>query len=329
MKTVALLGNPNSGKTTVFNQLTGESQRVGNWPGVTVERKIGRYKQVNQQTTVVDLPGSYSLSVLSDQVSLDERIACDYLLTGEADIIVNVVDASNLERNLYLTLQLLEFNVPVIVALNMTDIAKQRGLTLDVEQLSQQLQCPVVSLQANKNHGIEQLKQTINNTTVASAFVLAYPQVIEQALVTLAPEVSHSDYPTRWLAVRLLEEDAVAKQQVTPAIWQHVKRQQHNIRQCLSEDADILIADARYRYISRLLAGVCRQQATLKQTVTHYIDHIALHRFFGIPLFLLIMYIMFVFSVNVGGAFQDLFDKGSAAIFVQGLSQVLIHWHAA
>ena len=146
--TIALVGNPNSGKTTVFNQLTGENQRVGNWPGVTVERKIGQFQQADTQVKVVDLPGAYSLSVLSDQVSLDERIACEYLLENDADVIINVIDASNLERNLYLTLQLLEFNIPVILALNMTDVARQRGLQIDIQQLSQQLRCPVISLQA-------------------------------------------------------------------------------------------------------------------------------------------------------------------------------------
>lgn len=144
--TIGLIGNPNSGKTTLFNQLTGARQRVGNWAGVTVERKEGHFATTDHQVTLVDLPGTYSLTTISSQTSLDEQIACHYILSGDADLLINVVDASNLERNLYLTLQLLELGIPCIVALNMLDIAEKQQIRIDIDALSARLGCPVVPL---------------------------------------------------------------------------------------------------------------------------------------------------------------------------------------
>jgi len=156
--TICLAGNPNCGKTTLFNALTGAKQRVGNWPGVTVERKTGVYAWENKEIQVVDLPGIYSLSALS----LDEKISRDYVVSGEPDLIVNIVDASNLERNLYLTVQLLEMKVPMVVALNMMDVVEQRGIRIRTKILEQRLGCPVVPIVANKDRGISELKRTIN-----------------------------------------------------------------------------------------------------------------------------------------------------------------------
>lgn len=142
--TIGLIGNPNSGKTTLFNQLTGARQRVGNWAGVTVERKEGQFSTTDHQVTLVDLPGTYSLTTISSQTSLDEQIACHYILSGDADLLINVVDASNLERNLYLTLQLLELGIPCIVALNMLDIAEKQNIRIEIDALSARLGCPVI-----------------------------------------------------------------------------------------------------------------------------------------------------------------------------------------
>ena len=160
-----------------------------------------------------------------------------------------------------------------------------------------------------------------------STRLLSYPEIIEKSLATLLPMVEHHDLPARWLAIRLLEDDALARQQVTADVLQQVTQQQKIIHQALQEDADILLADSRYRAISQLLQAVCQQQTTVKQTLTDWVDRVVLNRFLGIPLFLFVMYLMFVFSVNVGGAFQDLFDIGSSTIFIQGLSQLLNHWH--
>ncbi|MYP58051.1 ferrous iron transport protein B, partial [Salmonella enterica subsp. enterica serovar Kentucky] len=160
--TIGLIGNPNSGKTTLFNQLTGARQRVGNWAGVTVERKEGQFATTDHQVTLVDLPGTYSLTTISSQTSLDEQIACHYILSGDADLLINVVDASNLERNLYLTLQLLELGIPCIVALNMLDIAEKQQVRIDVDALSTRLGCPVVPLVSTRGRGIEALKLAID-----------------------------------------------------------------------------------------------------------------------------------------------------------------------
>ena len=153
--TLGLIGNPNSGKTTLFNQLTGARQRVGNWAGVTVERKEGVFNTTDHQVTLVDLPGTYSLTTISSQTSLDEQIACHYILSGDADMLINVVDASNLERNLYLTLQLLELGIPCVVALNMLDIAEKQNIRIDVDALAARLGCPVIPLVSTRGRGIE------------------------------------------------------------------------------------------------------------------------------------------------------------------------------
>ncbi len=152
--TIGLIGNPNSGKTTLFNQLTGARQRVGNWAGVTVERKEGHFTTPQSDVRLVDLPGTYSLTTISEQTSLDEQIACHYILSGDADLLINVVDASNLERNLYLTLQLLELGIPCIVALNMLDIATSQHIDIDVAALSARLGCPVVPMVSTRADGI-------------------------------------------------------------------------------------------------------------------------------------------------------------------------------
>lgn len=171
--TIGLIGNPNSGKTTLFNQLTGSRQRVGNWAGVTVERKEGQFSTTDHQVTLVDLPGTYSLTTISSQTSLDEQIACHYILSGDADLLINVVDASNLERNLYLTLQLLELGIPCIVALNMLDIAEKQNIRIEIDALSARLGCPVIPLVSTRGRGIEALKLAIDRYTFAHILSIA------------------------------------------------------------------------------------------------------------------------------------------------------------
>ena len=157
----ALVGNPNCGKTTLFNALTGARQRVGNWPGVTVERKAGNFAHDNKVIEAIDLPGVYSLTLACETTAVDERIACEYILSGEAQVVVNIVNASNLERHLYLTAQLIEMGAPVIVALNMMDVARKRRIKVDTQKLSQMLGCPVVAVEANKGEGVVELKRAI------------------------------------------------------------------------------------------------------------------------------------------------------------------------
>jgi ferrous iron transport protein B len=271
--TIGLVGNPNCGKTTLFNALTGARQRVGNWPGVTVERKSGEYRIDDVRIEVVDLPGTYSLDVVDQAVSLDEKVARDYMQSGEADLIINIIDAANLERNLYLTTEIAEMGVPLLVVLNMTDVAAAKGMEIDSGELAAQLGCPVVPLVASRSQGIEALKRAILDAVVARP----------HARITL-PAIDPDE-----------------------------------------EDADIAIAGARYELASQIAAAAVlmtrRDDAPLD--ATERIDHVVLNRALGIPIFLLLMYLMFMFTINIGGAFIDFFDQAAGALFVDGFGEVL------
>lgn len=324
--TIGLIGNPNCGKSTLFNALTGLHQRVGNWPGVTVDRISGYFELDDFHVEVVDLPGIYSLTVASETGAIDERIAAEYILSDAADLIVNVLDANNLERNLYLTTQLLELGIPVVLAVNMTDIAKKRGIVIDVAKLASVLGCPTVALVSNKKQGLEQLQQTILAThkyPVSAHNIIEYSQPIKQAIQALSAEISHKH--KYFLALRLLENDVLAKKLVN--IDATVGEQQQHIQTSLNEDADMLIADSRYTTIHHLVQQVTTESAHVKTTITTAVDKVVLNRILGIPIFLAVMYALFYFSINIGGAFQDFFQIGSNAIFVTGLSQVLHNWH--
>ncbi|MBR4878177.1 MAG: 50S ribosome-binding GTPase, partial [Rhodocyclaceae bacterium] len=207
---VALVGNPNCGKTTVFNALTGARQRVGNWPGVTVEKKTGEYYLHDAAVTVVDLPGTYSLDVVDGEVSIDERVTRDFMRSGEASLIINIVDASNLERNLYLTTQLLEMGVPLLVALNMVDVAREKNMQVDAEVLARRLGCPVVPLVASHGEGVMALTEAIaaHAAHAPQAVEIVYDESIEAQVAALLPALSavaeQAAVPARWLALRLL-----------------------------------------------------------------------------------------------------------------------------
>lgn len=276
MYTIGLVGNPNCGKTTLFNALTGSKQRVGNWPGVTVERKSGEYRLDNARIEVVDLPGTYSLDVDDREISLDERIARDYAHTGEADLIVNIVDAANLERNLYLTTQLAEMGVSLLVVLNMTDVAEAKGMKVNAAKLAAQLGCPVLPVIAAQGKGIEALKTAI----LAAA--------IEQPRARIE----------------------------LPAV------------DPLEEDADVSLAMARYELTSRIVAVVVESAASAAVDTTERIDSVVLNRVLGIPIFLLMMYLMFMFTINLGGAFIDFFDQAAGALFVDGFGALLAGFDA-
>lgn len=331
---IGLVGNPNSGKTTVFNALTGARQKVGNWPGVTVERKSGFFNYQNERVEVVDLPGTYSLTCASMTSAIDEKIACDYILSRQADFIINILDASNLERNLYLTTQLLEMRVPVLIAVNMMDVARDRRMRVAVDVLEKKLGCPVVALEAHKNKGIKELKQKIvslGKSLRPSAISLSYPAPIERAITEIAQQLSvqQSDSPQinqAWVALRLLEDDVLAQACVDESIMVSVKAAQHEVRRHLNEDADILLADARYHFIRGVVEKAVEKNADVV-TWTTRIDHLVLNRIAGIPIFLSVMYGMFLFAINIGGAFQDFFDISSNTIFVDGLAELLTRLH--
>ncbi|MCI2212785.1 Fe(2+) transporter permease subunit FeoB, partial [Ewingella americana] len=322
--TIGLIGNPNSGKTTLFNQLTGARQRVGNWAGVTVERKEGQFATAEHQVTLVDLPGTYSLTTISEQTSLDEQIACHYILSGDADLIINVVDASNLERNLYLTLQLLELGIPCIVALNMLDIAQTQNITIDIGALEKRLGCPVIALISTRASGISELKKCIDSRPAASDLSrVIYPPVLQQEVDAMAAAIP-DPLPLqqrRWLALQMLEGDIYSQTHaplaaaLLPAVRERLVSQQH-------EDPALLIADARYQSIVNLCEEVSNSHLTAPNRMTQLLDRVILNRFLGVPIFLLVMYLMFLLAINIGGALQPIFDIGSAAVFIQGMQWV-------
>ncbi|MGJ0485503.1 MAG: Fe(2+) transporter permease subunit FeoB [Methylomicrobium sp.] len=328
--TVGVVGNPNCGKTTLFNALTGAKQHVGNWPGVTVEKKTGEYAFEGKTIELVDLPGTYSLEASDDQVSLDEKVARDFVAAKEADLIVNIVDASSIERHLYLTSQLVEMRTPMILVLNMMDAVKQRGIKIDIAYLSERLGCPVLPIVASTKQGIGALKKAINQAAVTQPIPdlsIDYAPALEQAIVELAPQLENAAErhrcDLRWLSVRLLEDDTLAQKIAGSALTESVKALQRRIEQETDDEIDILAADARYGFVNQLTQGaVCKQNEVSRHT-SERIDNIVLNRFLGIPIFLLVMYAMFMFTINIGSAFVDFFDQAAAALLVNGLGLVL------
>jgi ferrous iron transport protein B len=324
--TVGLVGNPNCGKTTLFNVLTGSKQRVGNWPGVTVEKKVGEFRHQETRFEVVDLPGTYSLDVVDREVSLDEQVARDYVHANEADLIINIVDASNLERNLYLTSQFAEMRVPLLVVLNMVDVAKDKGMTVDAGALSRQLGCPVVPVVASDGQGIQELKAAIARAVAeqprATALV-EYHADLDHAVAGLALQLQDaakaSQVAPRWLAVRLLEGDDKARETAGPALAADAAKR----AEALGDDIDILVADARYGLANHIAKQAVKITGLVGRDLTDRIDRVVLNRALGIPVFLLMMYLMFMFTINIGGAFIDFFDQFAGAIFVDGFGALL------
>lgn len=332
--TVGVVGNPNCGKTTLFNALTGTRQRVGNWPGVTVERKTGVCRWPGIEVTLVDLPGVYSLSVVSTS-SVDEQIARDYALAGEADLIVNIVDASNLERNLYLTTQLLEMRAPLVVVLNMMDVARERRIEIDIDALAKRLGVPVVPVVASRGQGLGDLRAAIARAAEGRRppeAELAFAAELEDAIAELAPLVAPiaraRRVEPRWLAIKLLEEDALAValcKDIDPERLAAIRR---TAEEKADEDVDILIADGRYGFANALIRDAVRRRGVVLRTVSDRIDRVVLNRLLGIPIFLAVMYLMFMFTINVGSAFIDFFDIAFGAVLVDGSRAVLDGWGA-
>ncbi|MCW5699699.1 MAG: Fe(2+) transporter permease subunit FeoB [Rhodospirillales bacterium] len=327
--TIGVVGNPNCGKTTLFNALTGARQKVGNWPGVTVERKTGSYRHAGTNIRVVDLPGVYSLGVTS-LTSIDERIARDYILSGDADLIVNIVDASNLERNIYLTTQILEMRVPVVVALNMMDVAHDKGIRIDTAKLAQRLGCPVIPLVAARGEGVEELKQAIETAARerhVSPVALSYTDEIEEAIVDLVPVVAavaaERRLDARWLALQALEGDEVIHQLFDGVEPDTFAKKQDALAARAGEDVDILIADARYGFANALMRESVRRIGAVGRSMSDRIDRVVLNRVLGIPIFIAIIYLMFMFTVNFASAFIDFFDILAGTVLVDGVSAIM------
>jgi ferrous iron transport protein B len=330
VQTIAVVGNPNCGKTTLFNALTGSNQRIGNWPGVTVEKKEGRLvlDGGGEAITLVDLPGIYSLAVQSE----DERVARDYILSGEPGLVVNILDATNLERNLYLTTQLVEMGVPVLILANMMDLAAAKGIAIDLVGLEKRLGCPVVGISATQKKDLGRVKEAMAKAwreRTVSRKLAQYPAAVEQILEAWTPklkEVAKTLGATdRWVGLKLLEQDAwvIAKVVAAGALpEQEIRAELAKIEAESGETSDVVLADARYQFIYQLTEGVLRRSAA-KESASDRIDKVAMHRWLGIPLFLGMMYVVFWATINVGGAFIDFFDILFGTIFVDGLGHLL------
>lgn len=318
MKRIALIGNPNCGKTTIFNRLSGSRQKVGNWSGVTVDKKTAMMRVGDEEMQLIDLPGIYSLNVSSGEGAIDESIASSFLMSREADLFINIVDASNLHRHLYLTLQLLDMQVPMIIALNMSDVAKKQHKTVNEEQLSALLGCPVVALVGSRGKGLKQLKTLMQSASPGKPKTLAFNSRIEDTIASLMalPVVS-----TRWQAIRLLEKDRLVNALLDDETRQQVNDAMASLEQLAEEEADILMADARYQMIYQLCDQVVEQSKVAK-SMTAMLDQFFMHRFLGIPLFLFIMYLMFEVSMNLGTLLQPLFDISSTVIFIDGMNHL-------
>ncbi len=319
-KRVILVGNPNCGKTTLFNGLTGSQQRVGNWPGVTVEKKSGWYFDSEKTVEIIDLPGVYALSLPDQSCAKDAQITDQVLVDGHIDLIINIVDACHLERHLFLTSQLLELGKPVIVALNMMDIATQAGIQIDSKALSQQLRCPVVTLQAHRQIGLEQLAVHLNNPhptdTPGEALSAYLPQPVVRYWEQLQKKVP-SRYPDGkdhavYYAYRWMEKPPEPESQSTVLI----------------DDLDIVLADARYQMVHAWVAAAQTKRTDAKEQITAKLDRILLHRFWALPLFLTLMFGVFFLAIGVGGAVQTGFDMLSQAIFMQAPAWLMTQWHA-
>jgi ferrous iron transport protein B len=324
--TIALVGNPNCGKTTLFNALTGSRQRVGNWPGVTVEKKSGFFIHESCRVNVVDLPGVYLLDAVGG-VAQDEEVARQYVLAQEADLIVNILDASNLERNLYLTTQLLEMRVPLALALNMGDVAQSKGVTVDAAALSRALGCPVMPLVASRNQGVNALKdfligqKTFPVTDIRPAYPAPLEAAVEDLRARIAQQATHKS-DAGWLALKALEGDAQA-QALATTCGGAPQQMRARLEAELNDELDVVIADARYGFIGQVARAAVTHREEARRTFSDRVDQVALNRTLGIPVFLAMMYLMFMFTIHLGGAFIDFFDGLAEAIFVSGLGALL------
>ena len=327
-KTIALVGNPNCGKTTLFNALARRNQHVGNWPGVTVERKEGTFRLGDQQITLVDLPGIYALLASSE----DESVARDYILSGEPSLIVNIVDATNLERNLFLTTQLLDMKIPLVVVLNMMDLAEAQGIMIDTRTLREQLGCPVIGIAATNRHHTRGVLTAIERAWAEqrpTETTVEQPPAIERLASSWAERLANVAAALgtngRWLALKLLERDAWALARTVESgvmTAEQIERETAALEEELHESADIALAEARYRFIESVAERtVSRPRA--QETRSDKVDKILLNRFVGIPIFLLAMYLLFWFTINVGGAFIDFFDIAAGTVLVDGFGRLL------
>ena len=338
---IALAGNPNCGKTTMFNALTGANQYVGNWPGVTVEKKEGKLKgkRKNDDIIVTDLPGIYSLS----PYTLEEVVSRDYILNDNPDVIIDLVDATNIERNLYLTTQLIETGVPVVIALNMTDLLEKRGIKIDTKRLSMLLDCPIVETSALKQTGLDALVETA--IKVANKKEVDLPREIfskemEAAVADVKgvlPDTISED-KKRWYAVKFLENDSkvVESMNLSAAAKAAVDKDRKELETKHDDDMESIVTDERYKFIQKIVETTVKKGKD-KLTTSDKIDRIVTNRILGIPIFIAVMFVVYYISVTtIGtivtdwtndtfvGAIQDIASKGLEAAGVSSVIEGLV-----
>ena len=309
---IALAGNPNSGKTTLFNALTGSNQFVGNWPGVTVEKKEGKLKK-HEGVTVVDLPGIYSLS----PYTLEEVVARNYLIDEKPDVILNIVDGSNLERNLYLTTQLMEAGLPVVIAINMMDVVRKAGDKINIDELSRQLGCKVVEISALKNEGIMEAAETAIAAAKAGKTVPhhTYSGVVEHAIAHIEEAAVHAlpENEQRWYAVKLFERDEKAREKLNlpKETLDHIETDIVAAEKELDDDAESIITNERYVFVGEVIKACYKRKSKVKMTTSDKIDRVLTHRIWALPIFAVIMFLVYFISVTtVGGWATDWVNDG-------------------
>ena len=304
---IALAGNPNCGKTTMFNALTGANQYVGNWPGVTVEKKECKLKskKTKEEVIVTDLPGIYSMS----PYTLEEVVSRDYVLKENPDVIIDLVDATNIERNLYLTTQLIETGVPVVIALNMADLLAKRGIKIDVKRLSMLLDCPIIETSALKGEGLDKLIDEAVKVAKKSEIDLPkdiFSAELEGAVAEVKSVLpsSVSEEKKRWYAVKFLENDSkvVESMKLSGAAAQTVEAQRKALEKKHDDDMESIVTDERYKFIQKIVSTTV-QKGKEKLTTSDKIDRIVTNRFLGIPIFMLVMWIVYYVSVTTVGTF--------------------------
>lgn len=333
--TIALVGNPNSGKTTLFNTLTGSTQYVGNWPGVTVEKKEGKVKRTKEKIKIVDLPGIYSLS----PYTLEEVVARDYIIEDKPDAIINIVDASNLERNLYLTTQLKEIGIPVIVALNMMDIINKRGDKIDTASLEKEIGIPIVPISANKGTGVNNIVaeciQTVNlnteqidNLNIFHKDIEKYVNELDEKIKDIAKD---NKYNSRWLSIKLLEEDekVIEKVKINEDLKDSINDTVAKIEKQFDNDIESIIADQRYKYIGSIVKKTVKKKNQSNMSNSDKIDKVVTNRILAIPIFLAVMWVIYFVSIQTLGDYTIGWVEGGIAFLADKVGILLTSLNAA
>ena len=299
---IALAGNPNSGKTTLFNALTGSNQYVGNWPGVTVEKKEGKLKN-NKDVTITDLPGIYSLS----PYTVEEIVARDYLIDQKPEAIINIVDGTNLERNLYLTTQIIELGIPVVIAINMMDVVRKRGDKINIDELSRQLACPVVDISALKGTGIDELVEKAINAAKGKPPIPqhSFSGVVEHTLAHIEEAAVH-DLPIqqqRWYAIKIFEGDekVIERLNIPKDVMDHIASDIEMAQTELDDDAESIITNERYIYISSIIKSCYKKANSGKLSASDKIDKVVTNRFLGLPIFAAVMFLVYYVAMKTIG----------------------------